>query len=167
MKKVSFAEMRCSLARALEQMGDWWTPLIVRDIYLGVDRFDDLVADLGISRNLLTARLKALEKNGILQRIAYQQKPARYAYGLTDMGRDLIPALLALTAWGDRWVAPEEGRPMLLRHRQCSHHFRPQVTCSVCEEPIRAADVVIEPGPGGAALPGTMVIAKRLAQKAR
>ena len=68
MKKISFSDMRCSLARSLDVIGDWWTPLIVRDIFLGVTRFDDIAEDLGISRNLLTRRLKHLVGKGVLGR---------------------------------------------------------------------------------------------------
>jgi hypothetical protein len=115
----------------------------------------------------LTARLASLVEGGILTRRAYQERPVRYAYELTDMGLDLVPVLLALTAWGDRWVAPAQGKPMLMRHKKCGHHFRPVVTCPVCEDPVRAVDVKIEPGPGGAFAPGTMVVAKRLVAAAK
>src|ERR1700704_2198230 len=102
MERTSFSQMRCSLARGLELIGDWWSPLIIRDLFLNVSRFDELVEDLGISRNLLTRRLKSLVASGIIERVAYQTSPARYAYRLTEAGRDLVPAILALTAWGDR-----------------------------------------------------------------
>lgn len=153
--------MRCSLARALELIGDWWSPLIIRDLFLGIARFDDLAEDLGISRNLLTRRLKALVADGIVERTAYQLRPPRYEYRLTEAGRDLWPAMLAVTEWGDRWAAPEEGRPMLFVHKSCGHQFRPQVTCSECREVITADNVSVLPGPGGAAKPGTMVVARR------
>ena len=81
MKRTSFARMHCSLARGLDLIGDWWSPLIVRDLYLGVVRFDDLVEDLGISRNLLTRRLNALSKNGIVERHAYQRRPSATSIG--------------------------------------------------------------------------------------
>jgi DNA-binding HxlR family transcriptional regulator len=98
MKRTSFARMHCSLARGLDLIGDWWSPLIVRDLFLDVVRFDDLVDDLGISRNLLTRRLNALMRSGIVARRAYQRRPKRYEYRLTEAGRDLVPAILALTA---------------------------------------------------------------------
>jgi DNA-binding HxlR family transcriptional regulator len=162
MERTSFADMRCSLARSLELIGDWWSPLIIRDLFLDVTRFDDLVEDLGISRNLLTRRLKALVDDGIVERAAYQRHPPRYEYRLTEAGRDLVPALLALTEWGDRWARPKEGRPMLFVHKGCGHQFRRQVTCSACGEAISADTVLAVPGPGGAAKPGTMVVARRI-----
>jgi DNA-binding HxlR family transcriptional regulator len=162
LERTSFADMRCSLARSLELIGDWWSPLIIRDLFLDVTRFDDLVEDLGISRNLLTRRLKALVDDGIVERAAYQRHPPRYEYRLTEAGRDLVPALLALTEWGDRWARPKEGRPMLFVHKGCGHQFRPQVTCSACGDVVTAEAVMAVPGPGGAAKPGTMVVARRI-----
>lgn len=161
MKQVDFGEMRCSLARALDRMGDRWTPLILRDVYLGVNRFEDLVEDLGISRNLLTRRLLALIEAGILQHRTYQTRPHRHEYILTESGRDLMPILMALVAWGNRWARPEEGEPMLLRHNICGHLTSPTVCCSECGEPLKAEEMTMQPGPGGAMLPGTVVIAKR------
>lgn len=162
MKRTSFARMHCSLARGLDLIGDWWSPLIVRDLYLDVVRFDDLVEDLGISRNLLTRRLSALANNGIVERRAYQRRPRRYEYRLTEAGRDLVPAILALTAWGDRWARPKEGSPMLFVHNSCGHQFQPQVTCSACGEVITAKAVKTIGGPGGAMKTGTKVLARRL-----
>lgn len=165
MKKVSFGEMRCSLARSLDRIGDWWTPLIVRDVFLGVNRFDEMVEDLGISRNLLTTRLRALVSSGILEKHAYQIRPQRFEYRLTEAGRDLAPIILALTAWGDRWAVPTEGKPMLMRHQRCGCFANATVCCSQCGEKLLAQDVDILPGPGGAYLPGTKVVAQRLAAK--
>jgi DNA-binding HxlR family transcriptional regulator len=162
MERTSFAQMRCSLARGLDMIGDWWSPLIIRDLFLNITRFDELVDDLGISRNLLTRRLKSLAKNGVIERVAYQQRPVRYAYRLTEAGLDLVPAILALTAWGDRWARPREGSPILFVHKSCGQPFEPKVICSVCAEVISAEMVKPVAGPGGAAKPGTMLVAKRL-----
>lgn len=162
MERTSFAEMRCSLARGLEMIGDWWSPLIIRDLFLNVVRFDELVEDLGISRNLLTRRLKSLVENGVIERTVYQRRPPRYEYRLTEAGRDLVPAILALTAWGDRWAQPKEGSPILFVHKTCGHQFQPQVSCSACGEAISADTVTPIPGPGGAAKSGTRIVAKRL-----
>jgi len=165
MKRTSFARMHCSLARGLDLIGDWWSPLIVRDLYLGVVRFDDLVEDLGISRNLLTRRLNALSKKGIVERHAYQRRPFRYEYRLSEAGRDLVPAILALTAWGDRWARPREGSPMLFVHKTCGQSFEPHVTCSACGEAVTADNVLTLGGPGGAMKTGTRVLARRLGAK--
>ena len=154
--------MRCSLARGLDMIGDWWSPLIIRDLFLNVVRFDELVEDLGISRNLLTRRLKSLVENGVIERTVYQRRPTRYEYRLTEAGRDLVPAILALTAWGDRWARPKEGSPILFVHKTCGHQFQPRVSCSACGEVIDADTVTPIPGPGGAAASGTKLVARRL-----
>ncbi len=162
MQRTSFARMHCSLARGLDLIGDWWSPLIVRDLFLGLARFDELIENLGISRNLLTRRLKSLIRSGIVERKAYRRKPIRYEYRLTEAGLDLVPTILALTAWGDRWARPKEGSPMLFVHKNCGHEFQPLVTCSACGEVITADAVKTLGGPGGAIKPGTKVLARRL-----
>jgi DNA-binding HxlR family transcriptional regulator len=162
MQKTSFAKMRCSLARGLDLIGDWWSPLIIRDLFLNVTRFDELVEDLGISRNLLATRLKSLADNGIVERRAYQQRPARHEYRLTRAGIDLVPVILALSDWGDRWARPKEGSPILFIHTVCGHQFSPNVVCSECGTTLTADAVKAVPGPGGAAVAGTRVVARRL-----
>lgn len=153
------------MARSLEVVGDWWTPLIIRDLYLGLSRFEELASDLEISRNLLSTRLNALVENGIVERRPYSEHPPRDEYSLTEAGRDLVPVLIALTAWGDRWFAPKQGPPVRFRHRDCGEVFVPQVHCSRCNEPVTASNVDVLPGPGGRAGPGTRLVAERLAAK--
>jgi len=162
MRRTSFAGMPCSLAQSLEVIGDWWTPLILRDLHLGVTRFDDLVEDLGVSRNLLATRLRTLVANGLVERRAYQERPVRFEHVLTEKGSEFVPALLALTAWGDRWATPPGGPPLLFEHRTCGHLFRPVLSCSHCQCPVRTSDVAVRPGPGGRAARGTRVLARRV-----
>src|SRR5262245_10743947 len=157
MRQTSFAGFSCSLARSLDAMGDWWTPLIVRDLFLGLDRFDDLVTDLGISRNLLTTRLAALVEHGLVERQRYSERPPRDRYRLTDAGRELMPILAALTAWGDRWATPPGGPPVVFRHRACGHDCTPRVACPHCGEPIASEELEVLPGPGGRRAPGTLL----------
>jgi DNA-binding HxlR family transcriptional regulator len=165
MRQTSFAGMYCSMARSLEVIGDWWTPLILRDLYLGLSRFDELAEDLEISRNLLSTRLNTLVENGILERRRYNEHPPRDEYALSEAGRDLVPVLMALTAWGDRWVAPPQGPPVLFRHTGCGRSFTPEVHCSECGDGITAETVDVLPGPGGRAAAGTRLIAKLLRNK--
>ncbi|ADB32261.1 transcriptional regulator, HxlR family [Kribbella flavida DSM 17836] len=159
MRNTSFAGMHCSLAQSLEVMGDWWSPLVLRDLYLGLTRFDQLVTDLGISRNLLTTRLETLMDGGLVTRTPYQDNPVRYTYALTEAGRELVPILLALTAWGDRWVTPEGGPPIRFTHTTCGKATTATVTCSECGEALHTEDVRPSPGPGGRTAPGTALIA--------
>ncbi|MCU1391785.1 MAG: putative transcriptional regulator [Ilumatobacteraceae bacterium] len=160
MRQTSFADFHCSLSRSLEVMGDWWSPLVLRDVFLRVDTFGDIVRDLGISRNLLTQRLASLVEHGLLEKVQYQDRPARSRYVLTVAGGELVPILAALTAWGDRWQTPEGGPPMRFRHGR--HRCTPEVTCSTCGERVEAESLQIVPGPGGREAPGTMVVARRL-----
>ena len=160
MRQTSFSEFRCSLARTLETVGDWWSPLIVRDVFAGIHRFDELVADLEISRNLLTDRLATLVEHGVLTRVPYGQHARRVEYRLTDSGRELAVVLMALTAWGDRWQTPEGGPPVVFSHH--GHICRPAVHCSVCFAPVVADDVHLHPGPGGYPGPGARTIGDHL-----
>jgi DNA-binding HxlR family transcriptional regulator len=162
MRQTSFADFHCSLARSLEVIGDWWTPLIIRDLNHGLDRFDDVAANLGISRNLLTARLKTLVDANIVERVRYCDHPPRDSYRLTAAGQDLVPILAALTAWGDRWTPPPAGPPVLYSHD--GHRCTPTVTCSTCGRPVTAENLGATAGPGAAAGPGTHLIDRLFAQ---
>jgi DNA-binding HxlR family transcriptional regulator len=157
---MDFGAMHCSLARTLDVVGESWTPLVLRDLYLGVDRFDDLVRDLGVSRALLARRLEKLVEHGIVAKERYQDRPPRHRYRLTAAGLDLVPALMAMMAWGDRHRAPD-GAPMTLTHDRCGHAFAPVVACGECGGGIDAREVTTSPGPGAAAGPGTWVLALR------
>ena len=112
----------CSIGRAMEVLGERWTFLIVREAFFGVRRFTELQRNLGIARNILSARLQTLTRAGILEKIRYQQEPERYEYKLTAMGRDLYPAIVAIMRWGDEYLAGDEGPPLLLCHQECGHH---------------------------------------------
>ncbi len=157
MRQTSFADMHCSLAHSLELVGDWWTPLILRDLFLGLNRFDDLAIDLGISRNLLTTRLAELVQHGVLERQRYSERPRRDRYVLTQGGRELAPIFAALTAWGDRWATPPGGPPAIFQHRVCGQHFTPRVACSQCGRSVTAEELDVLPGPGARPARGTVL----------
>ena len=148
MRKASFADMNCSVAQALEIIGEWWTLLIVRDCFLGVRRFDDFVDRLGISRNVLTNRLDTLVDAGILERRAYDEARGRFDYVLTDKGRALWPVLTALRQWGDEWILGAGREPLLLEHRGHGHLTTARMSCDVCGEPLDVRSVRAVPGPG-------------------
>ena len=147
-RKASFADMNCSVAQALEIIGEWWTLLILRDCFLGVRRFDDFVDRLGISRNILTSRLETLVESGLLERRPYDEARGRYDYVLTDKGRALWPVLVALRQWGDEWLLGTGNEPLLLEHRDHGHTTTARMTCDVCGEPLDARSVRAVPGPG-------------------
>jgi len=137
----------CSVARALSVVGDRWTLLVLRDAFLGVRRFDDFQRSLGTTRHRLADRLRTLVGHGILERVRYSERPPRFEYRLTEKGRDLYPAIVALVRWGDRWMADDDGPPIELVHRGCGRHVMPALTCPECGEAVGARDMRAHPGP--------------------
>jgi DNA-binding HxlR family transcriptional regulator len=147
MRRTSFAGMNCSVAGALEIVGEWWTFLVLRDAFLGVRRFEDFQRDLGTTRHRLADRLQKLVRHGLLERARYQSRPARFEYRLTEKGRDLYPVIVSLTRWGDRWMAGKDGAPVELVHKGCGHTIMPALACPECGEPVGARDMLARPGP--------------------
>jgi DNA-binding HxlR family transcriptional regulator len=141
MKRTSLGDHPCSIARTLDVAGEWWTPLILRDVAYGVQRFAAIQEDLGVSANVLADRLETLVGEGILQRSVYQQRPERHEYRLTEKGADLIPALLALMAWGDRWAWPGGQGPVRVEHGDCGHDVRVELRCPHCEREVASAEL--------------------------
>ena len=135
----------CSIARALEVVGERWTLLIVRDAVVGPRRFDEFQQSLGISRNVLTERLGRLVEEGILRRVLYQEHPERFEYRLTQKGRDLHLALAGLRQWGDKYLS--EKPPTLLRTKA---EKRPVIAALIPkgQEHLRVDEVELVPGPG-------------------
>jgi DNA-binding HxlR family transcriptional regulator len=137
----------CSAARALEQVGERWSLLIIRNaLFAGATRFNDF-GRLGIATNILKSRLDGFVDAGIMQRRTYSRNPEHYDYLLTDRGRDLAPVIVALTEWGDRWAAPD-GPPVLYAHSVCGGRITQQTTCAACGQVHDPAEVQARPGPG-------------------
>ncbi len=143
----SFDDMQCSIARTLDIIGDRWTPLVLRDIALGVSRFDAIQRDLGLSRKVLAQRLQALVDHDVVRRTPYQENPPRYDYTLTEKGTDLAMVLLAIQTFGDRWAFGEVGPPLQWRHLGCGEISSPVVCCEHCGEQVRPGDAVPVQGP--------------------
>jgi DNA-binding HxlR family transcriptional regulator len=143
--KRDYEGQNCSIARALEVVGERWTLLIIRDVFLGRRRFDQLQESLGIARNVLTERLNRLVEEGILERVRYSERPERFEYRLTDKGRELNIALTALRQWGDKYLS--EKPPRLLRRKA---DRKPVVAALVPKgtEVLRPEEVETVPGPG-------------------
>ena len=114
----TYEGQNCSVAKTLELVGERWTVLILREIFFGRRRFDEMAANLGIARNVLTQRLQRLQEEDVLTKVAYQQRPERFEYRLTDKGLDLWPVMVTLMQYGDRYYAPD-GPPVVLTHRDC------------------------------------------------
>ena len=136
MKRTSLHDQPCSIARALDVAGEWWTPLILRDITYGVRRFREIQEDLGISANVLSDRLQALVAAGILQTSVYQHGPERHEYQLTEKGADLLPALLALMRWGDKWAWGSAQGPVRVVHDRCGHDVAVEIFCRHCNRTV-------------------------------
>jgi DNA-binding HxlR family transcriptional regulator len=151
MLRADYEGQNCSIARSLELIGERWTLLIIREAFLGTRRFDDFQRALGVARNVLQTRLERLVDEGILRRVQYQERPARFEYRLTDKGIDLWPVLVALLQWGDRHAAPE-GPPVVLRHRDCGGELDDRRRCLRCGAELVAQDVVAVAGPGAGAV---------------
>jgi DNA-binding Lrp family transcriptional regulator len=125
-----------------------------------VNRFDEIQADLGISRKVLTERLNHLVDHGVLERRPYDRRP-RYEYHLTAKGTELVDVLMVMASWGDRWLAGKPGPPVLYRHHACGEVSGVELRCDRCAEPMHADDVDVIPGPGSAA-PATKATASRM-----
>jgi DNA-binding HxlR family transcriptional regulator len=132
----------CSIARSLEILGERWTLLIVRDVFRGKRRFEDLQRSLGIARNVLADRLGRLVDEGVLERRRYQERPERYEYRLTEKGIDLWPVMVQLLQWGDRHYAHPDGPPMVLSHRDCGGGLDEHRACTKCGAALGPRDVV-------------------------
>ena len=146
MARTDFSLMNCSIARTLEVIGERWSLLIVRDAFYGVRRFDDFRTDLGIARNVLTDRLTTLVAQGVFERRQYEERPPRYEYLLTDKGRELLPVILTMMRWGDRWES-EDMPPVTLTHTTCGHETTPVVACSHCSHELGWGQLRTDPIP--------------------
>ncbi len=143
----SYNSQICSIAATLDVIGERWSLLIVRDIFIGLRRFDEIQADLGIARNVLHTRLTKLVEQGVLEKHPYQEHPVRWEYRLTAKGLDLWPTVVSLMHWGDRHAAPD-GPPVLLEHRGCGGAVDSHRICETCGARLSAVDVRARRGPG-------------------
>jgi DNA-binding HxlR family transcriptional regulator len=148
MQRTQFGEMACSIARTMDVIGEPWSPLIVRNIFIGIGRFDQLQETLGISRKVLAERLRWLTETGVLERREYSSRPARYEYALTGKGLELFEVMMVMVRWGDKWLSGEAGPPVYYRHHACGQISHVELRCSECGEPMTATDIDVLPGPG-------------------
>lgn len=139
--------VECSIARALSVVGERWTMMIVRDVFLGIRRFDALQKDLGLTPHRLSHRLGKLVRDGILARVEYEKRPHRFEYRLTEKGVELFPLIVVLNTWGDRWMAGPAGAPIELVHRNCGRTIKPALTCPICKERMVPHEMSLRPGP--------------------
>lgn len=148
MSRTRFDHMNCGVAQALEQLGDWWTLLIVRDALLGATRFQQFESNLGIAKNVLTDRLAKLVDHGVMEKVRLDEPGQRYAYELTRKGRELWIPITALRLWGDRWVFGEEHVPAKFRERSTGREVAGLVAVDAEGRPLDARELELVPGPG-------------------
>jgi DNA-binding HxlR family transcriptional regulator len=129
------------VASTLEVVGERWTLLIIRDVFMGIRRFEELQRDLGIARNVLQARLERLVEEGILVKRPYQERPLRSEYRMTEKGADLWPVLVAMLKWGDRYGLEGE-RPIILRPRGCGGELDDRRRCVACGADVSVTEAV-------------------------
>lgn len=141
MKWEEIGNQPCSIARTLSVLGDRWTMLILRNAFMGMRRFDDFQANLGVTRHVLAERLKRLVEHGILTKVPYVERQERFEYRLTEKGLELYPILLTMVTWADKWMDEGLGAPMALEHTTCGHQFTAVLVCSECQQAITARQV--------------------------
>ena len=146
MLRRDYSGQDCSIARSLELIGERWTLLIVREVFGGHRRFDDMQESLGIARNVLANRLDRLVEEGIFEKRRYQEHPPRCEYFLTEKGIDLWPVLVSLIKWGDKHepFGFDGLPPVLIRHKECDGEVDDHFTCTECGERVWARDCYTE-----------------------
>lgn len=140
----------CSAARSLELLGDRWTLLLIREVMFGTRRFDDFAAHLGIARNVLSAKLSALVAVGILQQRPLRQDAKRLGYHLTEMGEGLLPVLVAIVQWGDRWLQTPDSIPLRVIERATGEELAPIRLRNAAGKELSRRELDWAPGPGAA-----------------
>lgn len=144
-----YSGQQCSVARSLEVIGERWTLLIIRNIFMGLRRFDEIQANLGIARNVLQARLERLVDAGVLEKRQYSERPPRFEYRLTPQGRDLSPVITTLVRWGDEHRPAPGGPPTLVLHRDCGGEVSRDNVCATCgAHVLDPGGIVTALGPG-------------------
>ena len=142
MRRTRFDRWPCPIARTTDLIGDWWTPLVMREAFLGRRRFEDFQRALGVPRAVLTKRLDRLVDDGLLNKVPYEERPPRYEYRLTEKGRAFWDVLAAMWRWGSDWLWGAKGAPVAIvrsrdgegsasgRHRR---EHRPAIGCAQVE----------------------------------
>jgi len=148
--RQSYSAENCSVKRTLDIVGEKWTLLVLREAFYGARRFEQFQAHIGCARNLLSERLNTLVEAGVMQREPYREpgQRERHEYRLTDKGLDLVPTVVALMQWGDRWEADPDGPPVEIVHRDCGHLVELVLRCSHDGVALTARDTQPTPGPG-------------------
>lgn len=148
MARKRFIHMNCAAAQALEQIGDWWTLLLIREAFYGTSTFSGFQERLGIAKNILTERLGALVEHGIMRRHKPKPDVERYTYHLTEKGRNLLPVLVALMQWGDRWVLGRGHEPLRILDKEAKRPIQDVAVLAADGRMLSIEDLRFRPGPG-------------------
>ena len=152
MLRSDYQGQDCSIAASLELLGERWTLLVIREVFSGRRRFDQMQSTLGVARNVLSVRLERLVDEGILERRPYSDHPRRFEYFLTEKGLDLWPVLVALMGWGDRHFAGSDGPPVVVVHKgDCGGVVNDRRICEKCGKELEVREARAIPGPGAKA----------------
>ena len=143
MARKRFDDSNCSVARALNEVGDWWSLLIVLHAMYGTRRFVDFQQQLGIAKNILCDRLAKLVDNEVLRKVDVGEHGSRFEYRLTEKGRDLFPVVVALRQWGDKWNPAPDGQPLDLRDRETGQPIKAVTVQNAEGEPLSIRDVLV------------------------
>jgi DNA-binding HxlR family transcriptional regulator len=140
----------CPIGRAMEILGERWTVVVLREVFNGIRRYDDMRVRTGIPRQVLANRLATLVEHGILRRVPYQDPGSRqrFEYRLTEKGLDLYPMLVALRDWGVRYLVDPDGSPLDIRHRDCDAEVHTELRCTAGHQLTSPRQAVPRPGPG-------------------
>ena len=147
---LAFSTDNCTIGRAMDVLGERWTFVVLREVFNGIRRFDDMRRHTGIPRQVLTNRLAVLLEQDILRREPYREagQRERHEYRLTEKGFALFPVMVAIAQWGDRFLADPEGPPIEFVHRDCGSPVAVRLSCAAGHAVDRPRDVVGRPGPG-------------------
>jgi DNA-binding HxlR family transcriptional regulator len=152
MRRTRFDDWDCSIARSVDILGDWWTPMVIRSALLGARRFEQFTEALGIPRNVLTERLNRLVDEGIMRKVEYQDRPVRHEYRLTEKGVALYPVIVSMLEWGNRWLDwDDDGPPVQLVDRTTGEVVEPILVDARTGEPLeprRTRAVYVRDGAG-------------------
>ena len=143
-RTADYSKESCTVAAALEVIGDPWTLLVIRDAFQGVRRFEQWQERLGVARNVLAARLKSLVRHGVLEPQAYSERPLRHEYVLTRKGKDLYIVLLALHGWGAKHLYGDSEAGVSFIHKTCGKELDPTLACGCCGEQVKPRDLEIK-----------------------
>jgi len=144
--RIRSEDWECPLSTTVQHVGEWWTLLLLHDAFDGYTRFDEFQRNLDISTSMLTARLKTLVADGLLERRQYQDNPPRHEYVLTELGRSLRPVIVTLAAWGNQRLAPEQ-RSMILVDAETGEEVEPVVVDDKTGKRVDTEDYVFTAGP--------------------